>query len=263
MDKKTVRITILGTGDLMNPNVPNTAFLIESGQLYDNYDFLLKEATRPSVLVDCGFSIFPQLFNLLNEERIKKISYVYITHNHMDHLGSLGQFIYYRYFKFGLNTKVYTGPLNMESLKRVLDETITKVPSVKQSISPRLLIHSPYTLNENKSILSWSIQSFRSDHCKMPSYGLFFQDYQFTITGDTDILNPDSFALKYSKVIFHDACLFPAPGSHTFIETIKTHYPDEIIKKLVLVHHGIDDKSKIPSKYRSYKFGMPGEEFFF
>lgn len=261
MENKTVRVTVLGTGDLMSVSVPNTAFLIESGLLDKEGNFDMGKGNKPSMLVDCGFSVFPQLFNILSEERINKISIIAITHNHMDHIGSLGQFLYYRYFKYGLDTRIYTGPLNKDSLSTILSETVTKLPSFAQSVSPRLLIRTPYIINEGGS--PWYIQFFRVDHCKMPAYGIFFNDQQFTITGDTDILNPNSFALKFSNVIFHDVSLFAAPGAHTFIETITAHYPPEIVDKLMLVHHGLKDESEVPHKYRTYNFTFPNEEYFF
>ena len=77
-------LKFLGTGSSFNNSLlNNSAYFIKGSSLY---------------LVDCGETVFNELINrkVLNS-KIKHI-YVYITHTHSDHVGSLGTLASYAYY---------------------------------------------------------------------------------------------------------------------------------------------------------------------
>lgn len=79
-----MELKFLGKGSAFNNNLLNTsAYFIKGTSLY---------------LIDCGETVFSELMNkgILNK-KIKHI-YVYITHTHSDHSGSLGTLASYAYY---------------------------------------------------------------------------------------------------------------------------------------------------------------------
>ncbi|MCL6590608.1 MAG: MBL fold metallo-hydrolase [Firmicutes bacterium] len=74
----------IGCGSAFNPNLGNTSCFIRR--------------SNALLLVDCGGTVFHQIIklNLLND--IKQLQVV-ITHTHPDHVGSLGDLVFYCHFK--------------------------------------------------------------------------------------------------------------------------------------------------------------------
>jgi len=81
MNEKLSIVKVLGTGAALSPNLTNTSFSLLDGQ----------------ILVDCGYNIFSHLYQ--NEKEIlNNLKYIFITHCHADHMGSLESLIYYNEF---------------------------------------------------------------------------------------------------------------------------------------------------------------------
>lgn len=79
-------LQFIGRGSAFNTEEGNnSAFFIHEGEL---------------VLIDCGSNIFDRLKKSGILKTIKNIR-VLITHTHPDHIGSLGDLIFYSYFKMG------------------------------------------------------------------------------------------------------------------------------------------------------------------
>lgn len=83
---------------------------------------------RNLFLIDCGSSTFERLirFNVLDE--IENI-YVLITHTHPDHVGSLGDLIFYQYYNilpmFKKKLKVFA-PYDLHMLSKLSDVGVTE-----------------------------------------------------------------------------------------------------------------------------------------
>lgn len=58
------------------------------------------------ILFDCGCTIFSKIKYYKLLEGVKNV-YVFITHLHDDHVGSLGSFILYCYYGLGIKPKIY------------------------------------------------------------------------------------------------------------------------------------------------------------
>ena len=85
--------------------------IIGSGGAFDtkkiNSSFLFK-AKENSLLYDCGYNVFSELKRLEDDDEniIKNINTIIISHDDDDHYGSVKSLIYYRYFILGLQTTI-------------------------------------------------------------------------------------------------------------------------------------------------------------
>ena len=103
-----MELKFLGRGSAFNTALGNTsAWFIENKELF---------------LIDCGSTVFSKLQKLNLLDNIKQIN-VFITHNHTDHIGSLGTLIEYAYFvkKVKVNIIVEERLKNIEFLKKILE----------------------------------------------------------------------------------------------------------------------------------------------
>lgn len=85
-------LKFLGRGSAFNIKEGNTsAYIKDNGVLF---------------LIDCGSNIFERILKSNILEGVEDV-YVAITHPHPDHVGSLGDFIFYCYYKLGITVNLY------------------------------------------------------------------------------------------------------------------------------------------------------------
>lgn len=85
-----MELKFIGKGSAFNPDMKNTsAFFMVDDNLF---------------LIDCGESVFGSIWNMSELRNCKDI-FVFITHLHADHVGSLGSLISYVYYM--LNKKLH------------------------------------------------------------------------------------------------------------------------------------------------------------
>jgi len=219
-------IEVLGVGNLFTPQITNTSFLLTPPE---------HEYRKEKFLIDCGYNVFQKLVS--GKYDIKNINKVIITHTHPDHVGSLGALIYYRWFMFNKTTEIRCGNKAGEYLKRYLESTVF---NVREQGTVRLdeLNACPYNLIYSDRPTG-NFDMFEVQHNGIPAYGVYLKGLKITFTGDTDLLNPESYVMANSKIIFHD-CIMDhyARGIHSNIKDMEISYPKEIREKIQLVHHG-------------------------
>ncbi|MDP4089007.1 MAG: MBL fold metallo-hydrolase [Bacillota bacterium] len=99
----------IGTGSAFNTALGN------------NSAYIKRSSTL--ILFDCGGTVFHRLQQLTLLENIKSI-YVIITHTHPDHIGSLGDLIFYTYYMLNSKTTViYPDPSYIRSLLNYMGVT--------------------------------------------------------------------------------------------------------------------------------------------
>ena len=76
-----LEIEFLGTGGAFDLEEKNSSVLIKTG--------------AGSILIDCGSTVYSEL---LKRDVIDDIKYIFITHGHEDHIGSLSTLIYHKFF---------------------------------------------------------------------------------------------------------------------------------------------------------------------
>ena len=85
-------LNFIGTGSAFNTELGNTsAFVKKNNSL---------------LLIDCGGTVFHRFQELNIFEGLENL-YIIITHTHPDHVGSLGEVIFYSYYNHG-NTIQYS-----------------------------------------------------------------------------------------------------------------------------------------------------------
>lgn len=86
-----MKLNFLGYGDAFNTKYGNTsAYFIDHNNLF---------------LIDCGENVFTSLIENKVLTGIEEM-FIFITHTHADHIGSLGTLIMYNYFKSHIKTHI-------------------------------------------------------------------------------------------------------------------------------------------------------------
>lgn len=121
-------IKFLGIGSAFNTALGNNSGIVKHG--------------TAMLLIDCGGTVFDRLriFNVLND--IETL-HIIITHSHPDHIGSLGDLIFYCFYKLKVKPNIYF-PENMLlkkyfSVVGVKDNMYTLGKNIKNTIKDKYL----------------------------------------------------------------------------------------------------------------------------
>lgn len=98
-------IEFLGCGGAFDPQLGNSACLIKTA--------------FGTILIDCGFYTYPVL---VEKNLIQDIKYVFITHTHEDHIGSLSTFLFHKTLVCHQEAKIESSEDVAQSLVKYLSE---------------------------------------------------------------------------------------------------------------------------------------------
>lgn len=206
------KLIFLGDGSAFNYNSHNTsAYLMAKNDL---------------ILFDCGEAICNQLLKLHILEKAERI-FVFITHLHSDHIGSLEALLYYNQKFLHKDFRIFYP--RTARLKQLLKLTGVDFPFEIYSIPEQLS--------------GFNIECVTQKHIPF-SYGYFFYgESSFFYSGDTCEVN--SRAIKKLKsgeidMIYHEVTLSSSP-IHTHLEKLKRAFPMELRKNVCLMHFDNDD----------------------
>lgn len=152
------------------------------------------------LLIDCGFTVFPQIKNKFDFKKYDEIN-VIITHLHNDHAGTLSQFILYLYFIYNIKVNVIT---NCEKIKEFLN--ITGTPE------------DAYILKNESEYIKF----IKTEHVKyLDAYGfeLNINNKKIIYTGDTNTLEPFKMYLEDANEFYVDVSRYG--GAHLKIDDVK------------------------------------------
>ena len=174
-------LRFLGTGSAFNPTKVNTS------AIYRPY-------TSTLLLIDCGERVFQKLLNSAILTEVTNL-YVFITHTHSDHIGSLSTLIHYMYYKKNVKTNIIT-PLNSDNyVKDILlhmgntEEQFTEVSPDDYDLVRTLNLSEIHTLPvQHTNLKSYAIELVDTD------------DYVTVYTGDTNDTEYLKRCLKYEKL---------------------------------------------------------------
>ena len=189
-------LSFIGTGSAFNTSLGNNNAYIKKGESL--------------LLIDCGSSTFAKIQERNLLEGIKRV-FVLMTHTHPDHVGSLGDLIFYGYYAMGEMGKpsvTVIAPmdlhmedvLNTVGVKREtywyypMDEPYTWISNFSILIEPVRVVHVEelncygYTIRHKEDVIYYS-----GDSCNIPSgildklnMGAFDAFYQDTCKADYD-----------------------------------------------------------------------------
>lgn len=210
------KLKFLGRGAGYHSTETNTAAYIK-----DNGTLLL---------IDCGETVFKKILEKNLMDRVKEV-HILITHMHSDHIGSLGGFVGFCYWKYKITTKVYFSEkekikmfLELLGLKEnesfvVLDSNNNRIESLNLEVNSRLTKHVK-TLNTYSYILSFDTEN-----------SIFY-------SGDTYETNIDiETFLKNDNLVYHDTCLDDSEGNvHTSLRKLCKLVPEEYRSQVYCIH---------------------------
>lgn len=211
----------------------NKLFFLGRGSGYhsieSNTSAYIKE-NETLLLIDCGETVFKKILELNLMDGVKEV-HVLITHMHSDHIGSLGGFIGYCYWKYKITTKVYFNEkekirlfLELLGLKenesfKLLNSNQKRIESLNLNIDSKITKHVK-TLNTYSYILNFDIGN-----------SIFY-------SGDTCETNIDIIKfLKNGNLVYHDACIDDSKGSvHTSLTKLCELVPKENRSQVYCIH---------------------------
>jgi ribonuclease BN (tRNA processing enzyme) len=184
-----------------------------------NTSFFFRDDAGRGILVDCGFTVFPQL---TVRNMIDKIDVVLISHLHADHTGSLCTLAVKRRID---GHKIICGGADVSELFKA------------QGVLPNDFI--PLAPDD-----PLNLKTIRTGH--IPEYGhndALFIANKILYSGDTNQSVLDSDFAQTAEIIFHEACL-NTPYAHTTIDLLNKAAP-EIKAKTWLIHIPENERSEI------------------
>ena len=159
----------------------NSAYFIEDRSLF---------------LIDCGENIFEKI---LEKEILKEIDriYLFITHTHSDHVGSIGSLLFHCYFskKIELNLVIPSDALHLKDIKELL--------RIYGCYEDWYKIIDPNELDNKFSSFN-TIRYMRTKHViYIPAYGILFDtnDGLVYYSGDSSEINNIKKLLKSNQKI--------------------------------------------------------------
>jgi len=182
------------------------------------------------LLIDCGESIFEKIIKSDLINGIKNV-HVLITHMHSDHIGSLGSFVGYCYWKSKIKTNIYFYE------KEKIGEFLKLTGAVE---GESFVLHD--TIQKRIEALNLTFFSSLTKHAKMVNTYSFLLEFDYEndifYSGDTYETNFDVIPyLKEGNLIYHDTCLNDCEGNvHTSLRVLCERIPQEYRKQIYCIH---------------------------
>lgn len=203
-----MELKFLGDGSAFNVDAYNTCAYFKT--------------EKSLFLLDCGESICNRIIKLGLMKDVDNI-YVFITHTHSDHIGSLEAFIYYNEVFLHKNFKIFYP-------RRRKLKTLLKLTGVD----------FPFTIYPvPKEVDGVLVDCVVQKHIP-GSYGYFFYGKEGGLfySGDASEVNPRAVAeLKEGKIdrVYHEVTTTGSP-IHTHLNKLSACFPEEIRGKVWLMH---------------------------
>lgn len=211
-------LNFLGIGSAFNTALGNNSAYIQKG--------------GNILLIDCGSTVFNKLQMLNMLENLSRV-YVVITHTHPDHVGSLGELIFYSHFI--LNHK----PILLFPNKSL----ITKLLSSMGVNDSYYEIIDTKEIHINDSFFVFDISFIPTSHVEsIPSYSIIISngDTKIYYSGDSnEITNSILEKLQNSEidVFYQDTCGLDYKGNpHLFLGKLANIIKPELRHKVYCMH---------------------------
>ncbi len=212
-------LNFIGSGSAFNTQLGNTSAFIKKK------DSLL--------LIDSGGTVFHRLRELKILEELKKI-YIIITHTHPDHVGSLGEVIFYSYYILGHKPTVLFP--NDELMKSFLTNI-----GVSQEM---YLLESSFNVTfADENLGKIDINFLPVSHVEtIPAYGFVMREREGVIyySGDSNHIEDEIISkLKNGKLdrLYQDTCGLDYEGnSHMSLRKLKETIHFDLRNKVYCMH---------------------------
>lgn len=212
-------LNFLGIGSAFNTELGNTsAFIKGNNSLF---------------LIDCGGTVFSKLQELKILEGVKKV-YIAITHTHPDHVGSLGDLIFYSYY----------------TLKATVIILFPDEKLIKNFLNCIGVNEKMYCVNSkdkidinNEELIIKNVEFLQASHSSsIPAYGLLlnFNSKKIYYSGDTNQINDNIIEQLISgeiQRVYQDTCGLDYEGNgHLSLKKLNDKIPVEFREKVYCMH---------------------------
>ena len=214
-----MELKFLGKGAAFYPVLGNTSAYF----IYDKNLFL----------IDCGESVFKKVYEKDLFSEIDNL-YVFITHTHSDHIGSLSSLILYCSHKFDIKTKIVIPKENkyIDSIKNILDSM--GVDKSDYEFINDVDLDNKYDVFDN-------IRYVETTHCDdITSYSIIFEKDNRVIyySGDTNELDTVKSIIHGDKnidKIYIETCS-ERLDSHIYYEDLLEVIPKNLRDRVYCMH---------------------------
>ena len=234
-----MKLKFLGSGSAFNTKLGNTsAYIINGSEL---------------ILIDCGSTVFKQIIaNKLINNDITTIN-VYVTHTHPDHMGSLGDLIFYCYYNLNITVNVFCVDSN---IKNILDNQ-----GCKDHYDFIQLQYDVQRVNKKYKVIP--IETKHVDEIISSGFLFEFDDETFYYSGDSYTIPDGILDLFHNNKIdylFQDVSGLNYDGNpHLYLETLD--YLINTNRKKVYCMHLHDTLYKYKELISRYGFNVVQNEF--
>ncbi|WBW96883.1 MBL fold metallo-hydrolase [Oceanirhabdus sp. W0125-5] len=208
-----------GIGSAFNPKLGNNSAFIKKN--------------KNLILIDCGGTVFSRLQELNMLDRVDKV-YIIITHTHPDHVGSLGEVIFYLYNI--LKKKATVIYPNKEFIQRFLS-------NIGATTKQYYLESENIVKVDDDEFGEFSIEFLPVSHVKtIPCYGFIMniEGESFYYSGDSNnIENRILMMLKNGELhrVYQDTCGLDYKGNaHISLRKLKELISIEYRNKVYCMH---------------------------
>ncbi|MGL4850771.1 MAG: MBL fold metallo-hydrolase [Clostridium sp.] len=215
-------LKFLGKGSAFNTELGNTSAYIKKG--------------KSMILIDCGGTVFHELKKrgLLDFENL----HIIITHTHPDHVGSLGDLIFYSHYIKGVKPNIYFPH------KKTIDDMLSYV-----GVSNELYNVESRYVNwiKDDEFGNVDVEFANNKHVvEIPAYGFLIKidGKKYYYSGDTGEVNKEAKELlekDKEALVYHEVSSLDVPKNpHTTVEKLEEAFSKEVRNRVYLMH--LDEK---------------------
>ena len=214
-----INLQFIGTGSAFNTELGNTSAFIK------NHNSIL--------LIDCGGTVFHRIQELNLFDKLENL-YIIITHTHPDHVGSLGDIIFYSYYILKIT------PIIFFPNKEVLEKFLSSIGVNKEIY---LIVSNNSSTISDIHLGNIDIEFSPVSHVDtIPSYGFVLKSGSNSIyySGDSNLINNKILEKFYSNeinIIYHDTCGLDYVGNaHLSLNKLSKIIPKEFRSRVYCMH---------------------------
>ncbi|HOM01367.1 MAG TPA: MBL fold metallo-hydrolase [Acetivibrio sp.] len=211
-------INFIGTGSAFNTQLGNNSAYIKKDSHF--------------VLFDCGSTVFSRLVSLNLIDDVSDLNII-ITHTHPDHIGSLGELIFYSHYIKNLIPKILFPD------KKLIDMILGSMGVNNEFYR---VINSENTVINNSNF-TMEVSFRKCSHVdSIPSYGILFKLGGFTLYYSGDSNSVDTFVLEGLEkgsidFLYQDTCGIDYDlNPHLYLGRLEKLIKPELRHKVYCMH---------------------------
>jgi len=243
-----VELEFLGTGGAFDVEEKNSSMLLKMG--------------AGNVLIDCGSTVYAEL---RQKNLIEDIKYIFITHCHEDHIGSLSTLIYHKFFVLKEQVLIECEPALEEKLTAYLidicghSEESFKINSnngdVYQDLNMRIFKIDTTNHHYKDYATAGFVFSFRKSGEDV--YIIYSGDINTPITeiieGKMPVLYEKLLNKPENVFILHEATAREYPPHYPHCDFLKLIKTAEVFPNIYTYHHSKEETKTIIAQYQDNK----------